>query len=301
MHSRIAICIGLALLMGACSRNERPLTDREYVHAIDQWHSNRIQNLKKESGWLNLIGLFWLKPGPNLFGSDPSCRVVLPASKAAPICGTLFLQNGQVYIDVNEDIPVLSDGKRVRRMRAWTDSDSATSHFELGSLRWFIIKRDDRYGVRLRDLESPAVTDFKGVERFPVDVRWRLEARWEAYDPPRTVLVPTILGTTDTSESPGALVFDVDGDTYRLEPIGRSTDESLFVIFGDRTNGRETYGGGRYLYVSQPDSAGRVIVDFNKAYNPPCVFTEFATCPFPPAQNKLQIAITAGEKMYGTH
>ena len=159
------------------------------------------------------------------------------------------------------------------------DTTGAPTMLALGSLHWHVIARDGRLGVRLRDVESPARAGFDGIPAFDVDPAWRLAARFERYDPPRTLQIPTILGTVSAQPSPGALVFDVDGQTQRLDVVGEPGDSTFFVIFGDRTNGETTYEAGRYLYVDAPDTAGRVVVDFNKAYNPPCAFTPFATCP----------------------
>jgi len=170
----------------------------------------------------------------------------------------------------------------------------------LGMLSWTIIKRGDRFGVRLRDHEHPLLQQFGGVETFPVDSTWRVKARFERNDPPKMLAIPTVLNTIDEEPSPGAFVFDVDNQTYRLDATGKMTDKELFVIFTDQTNGKETYGAGRFLYVATPDESGKTTIDFNKAYNPPCAFTEYATCPLPPEQNKLTIRTTAGEKNY-TH
>ena len=169
---------------------------------------------------------------------------------------------------------------------------------ELNSLSWFIIKRGEEYGVRLRDSENENITRFKGIEMFPIDTTWRVSAKLEPYDPPKIIEVPTILGTISKETSPGALVFRLRGNIYRLDPIAEPGDESLFVIFADQTNGSETYDAGRFLYVNKPNENDSTIIDFNKAYNPPCAFTSFATCPLPPTQNVLPIRITAGEKKY---
>ena len=152
--------------------------------------------------------------------------------------------------------------------------------------------------MRVKDKESPTLRAFHGIENFPADPKWRVEARFEPYDPPRPVRVPNILGTVDTESCPGALVFEIDGKSYRLDPVVERGETDLFVIFGDRTNGHGTYGAGRFLYAAAP-VGGRTVLDFNKAYNPPCVFTPYATCPLPPAENKLPIPIEAGEKAYG--
>jgi len=155
------------------------------------------------------------------------------------------------------------------------------------------------YGIRFRDLESEAVKNFKGLERFPVNQNWRVAAQFKEFKPPKKMSVPNILGQIDEELSPGAVVFTKDGQTYSLQTI--DAEDKLWLIFADGTSGEETYGGGRFLYIDKPDSNGNVIVDFNKAYNPPCVLTKFATCPLPPKENYIKLRVTAGEKMWGEH
>jgi uncharacterized protein (DUF1684 family) len=137
-----------------------------------------------------------------------------------------------------------------------------------------------------------------GVERFPVDESWKFNAKFEAYNPPKEIAVPNVLGQISKEKSPGAVVFEREGKTYKIDAVDEG-DDNLFLIIADQTNGDETYGGGRFMYVKKPDSTGIIILDFNKAYNPPCVFTKYATCPLPPLQNYLKLGIEAGEKMYG--
>ncbi|MEQ9289738.1 MAG: DUF1684 domain-containing protein, partial [Cyclobacteriaceae bacterium] len=156
-------------------------------------------------------------------------------------------------------------------------------------------------GVRVRDLESEAVKNFTGVERYPIDPVWRVEATWEKYEPIKYIDITNILGQTYQSPCPGALVFTIDEVEYRLDAIDDGTEGEYYILFGDKTNETETYPSGRYMYVKYPDEAGKVIVDFNKGYNPPCAFTEYATCPLPPRQNALNLTITAGEKNFGHH
>ncbi len=291
---RVLTALTAALLL-SCG----PETTTEYIQEIDAYYAKRYERLQSETGWLNLVGLYWLRDGDNTFGSDSSNQIVMP-DKAPAFGGTLTLKNDLVTLTSHKDAPIFHNGSPVRKMELITDADSNTTVLDMGPLRWFIIRRGSQFGVRLRDLESELVASFQGIDRFPTDVRWRFTARWEPYAPARIIPVPTILGTMDSMECHGALAFDVDGETYRLDAMGRR-DERLFLIFGDQTNNRETYGAGRYLYVDWPDSAGHIVLDFNKAYNPPCVFTDFATCPFPPPQNKLPIAIPAGEKKFGRH
>ena len=151
-----------------------------------------------------------------------------------------------------------------------------------------LIRRGDKIGVRVKDSQSQARRSFHGLDYFPIDPSWRIEARFEPYDPPRSISVPNVLGQDNAEKSPGALVFEHGGKTYRLDPVLERGETDYFVIFGDRTNGTDTYGAGRFLYVHPPVD-GKTIIDFNKAYNPPCVFTEYATCPLPPPQNKLPV------------
>ena len=258
---------------------------------INQWHENRIASLKSQSGWLNLSGLFWLKEGVHTFGAHESNDLVFPAGKASDHIGTFLLKDGAVSIKVNPGVEVLNNGVPVTEMDLIVGTE--LTH---GSLSWFVIEREGgRKAVRLRDSEHPDLQSFNGIERYEIDQAWRVKATMEAYDPPKLLTVPTIYGTVREQPSPGVLVFEIDGEEYRLDPID---GKRLFIIFADKTNGRGTYGAGRFLYIDPPGPDGTTVIDFNKAYNPPCAFTAFATCPLPPIQNRLQVAVTAGEKQY---
>jgi uncharacterized protein len=169
------------------------------------------------------------------------------------------------------------------------------------SLHWVIIKRADAFGVRLRDYEADAVSKFEGVEQYPIDLNWRIEAKFIPYESSKTIAITNVLGQTTPNPTPGYLEFQIEGKTFTLDALGAEEDDELFLIFADETSGEETYGGGRYMYVKKADASGKVIIDFNKAYNPPCVYTPHATCPLPPRQNILDVAITAGHKNYGDH
>jgi len=272
--------------------------DSLYISEIDRWHEERIESLTRPDGWLTLAGLFWLSEGENTFGTDASNDIVFPAGKAPDFLGSFFLRKGQVSMQIRPGVKVFHDGRPVQSLVLKDDSDGAPSVLEAGPLSWCVIKRGDRFAVRLKDRESPTLREFEGIERFPVDRKWRVEARLEPYDPPKTIPVPTVIGTVIEEHSPGALVFEMDGRSFRLDPIAESSDTDLFLVFGDETNGIETYGGGRFLVVAKPDSAGFTSIDFNKAYNPPCAFTPYATCPLPPEQNRLPFRVTAGEKSY---
>lgn len=277
----------------------KPEASPAYLAEINAWHQQRIERLKKENSWLTLAGLFWLQEGENTFGADEKNEIVFPV-KAAPFFGNLILKNGVVTFEPQKGVEVLCEGKPAGKMTLLNDTQENTTVLNYGDLRWYIIKRGDRYGIRLRDVKHKRLADFKGIERFPVDENWRIQAKFERYDPPKKVIVPDIIGGATEEKCFGAYVFEKDGKTWRLEttgdPAGR---KSMFVVFGDLTNKKTTYGGGRFIYIPVPDAQDNAVIDFNKAYNPPCVFSPYATCPLPTENNTLAIEVTAGEKMWG--
>jgi uncharacterized protein (DUF1684 family) len=183
-------------------------------------------------------------------------------------------------------------------VRFRVDSPEGGPVFRWGTLSWFVIERYGDYAIRLRDSASQARADFRGLETFPISSKWRILGHFHRYDPPRQIAAPNVLDIPSTSSSPGAVVFEVDGREFRLDVTGEPDARRFFLVFGDGTNGGETYAGGRFLSVGAPLAGDWIIIDFNEAYNPPCVFTPYATCPVPPDQNKLPIRIEAGEKMY---
>ncbi len=298
MKNLFQIILLISLIFSCKPVKEKAPADPAHVKEINDWHAKRVERLKSPTGWLSLVGLHWLKEGENRFGSDSSNQLVFP-QKAAGFCGKFILKNGKVTIEVAKGVEITHDKKPVSKMELEDDTDSNRTTLNMGSFQFFVIKRGHEFAIRLRDTENSLIKDFTGIERYPVDPSWRVEATFEPYDPPKIIAVPTIMGTIDSSICPGALVFEMEGETYRLEPVLEDGSDELFIIFGDKTNGAETYGGGRFLYSKMPSADNKVIVDFNKAYNPPCVFTEFATCPLPPSQNKLPIKIPAGEKKWG--
>jgi uncharacterized protein (DUF1684 family) len=292
---KIFLFILLAIIIWSCSgqNNNAP---KKYVKEINQWHKERVERLKQDNGWLNLVGLHWLEEGRNTFGSDESNDIVFP-SKAPEFIGTYYLNDSKVSVNINEGVKVLADEAEVDSMQVKTDMSADPTLMENGTLNWYIIKRGDKYGIRLRDLEAELVKNFDGVDRFPIDTTWRVKAEYVPYNPPKTVKIPTIINTINEAKVNGKLVFDIKGNKYSIDPL--PSGEGFFIIFADKTNGEETYGAGRFLYAEKPDSVGTTVLDFNKAYNPPCAFTNYATCPLPPKSNQLRVEITAGEKNYG--
>lgn len=285
----------LLLLAGIYLLPAFTFNDTAYEEQIQQWHQKRIESLKAESGWLNLAGLFWLDEGKNTFGGDSKNNVVFPADKSNPFLGEIWLDKGKVILKANPDAAVFNGDEPVTELDIFPNEKPVTLKHK--SLRWFIIKRGDKYAVRLRDLESEYLKGFTGIERYPVQEKWLVKARFEATTG-KKVSITDITGRTADQESPGTLVFSVNGKEYRLDAVGST--KNLFIIFADQTNKKETYGAGRFLYTSVEED-GTAWLDFNKSINPPCAFSPFATCPLPPKQNKLALAVSAGEKRYGDH
>jgi len=290
----------IALLATSCAEPSPKIDSAAYAQEIEQYRIARLAELKSDSGYLSLIGLFWLKEGENKFGSDPANEIVLPKEKVSRVAGVFTLKNGVVRLEAPANSNITAADKPATSLELKSDADDQPTVLHLGSLSLQIIKRGDKLGVRAKDKDNPARSNFAGIETYPVDQKWRLEARFEPYNPPKKMPIVNILGMESGEDSPGAVVFEVDGQAYRLDAIKEKGEAKLFMIFADNTSGKETYPAGRYLYVDPPDTAGRMIIDFNKAYSPPCAFTKFATCPLPPKQNRLPFAIEAGEK-YSRH
>ena len=289
------LLLAIFLLLTITSCTQKPTADPEYIKEIEDWDKRRVERLREENGWLNLAGLFWLKEGENKFGSANDNNIIFPSGPDN--IGILILKDSVVTVKINRGINVINNGNAVTEMTLLDDLSGNPTILQTGSLRWNVIKRTKGIGIRFRDLNADLVKNFKGIERFPVNEEWKIEASFDVYDPPKKILIPDIVGTVDEELCPGAVVFVKDGKEYRIDAI--DSGQRLFLIFADETSGVETYGAGRFMYVDKPDSAGKIILDFNKAYNPPCVFTKFATCPLPPKENYLKLRIEAGEKMWG--
>ena len=270
--------------------------DTTWRKEVEDFRKERVEDLKKEDGWFTLVGLSWLEEGENRFGSDPENPVVLPEGKSPKVAGVLVRKGDKVSVRVDPGAKVTVDGKPVTRLDLASDAEEEPTVLEMGSVSFYVIQRGDKVGVRVKDKESAALKAFHGLDTYPIEPAWRVEARFEPYDPPKTIGIPNILGQVTDSPAPGAVVFDWQGKTYRLDALGDPT-KGLSLIFADQTNGKETYGAGRFLETG-PVKDGKVVVDFNLAYNPPCAFTAFATCPLPPAQNRLALRVEAGEKRY---
>jgi uncharacterized protein (DUF1684 family) len=299
----LALAAGIALSgsLPAFAQAPPPAAKTDTFEAtVEAARKARNAELKEEDSWLTLVGLYWLEPGENRFGSGPENRVIFPAGKLPALAGTLIREGENVRIKVEPGVTITSEGKAVTEMALKSDNDEGTTHLEAGSVNFFVIRRGDRVGVRMKDRDSETRRSFQSLDFYPPNPAWRVTARFEPYQPPKQVPIPNVLGQVTDSPSPGAVVFEWQGKTYRLDALGSTANEPLSLIFGDATNGHETYGAGRFLETEAPKD-GKVVVDFNLAYNPPCAFTAFATCPLPPAENKLALKIEAGEKKFGPH
>jgi len=273
---------------------------QEHLRDVERWRAGRLAALTGPSGWLTVVGLTWLREGPNTVGADPASDVPLPASAPGRV-GAIELSDGRARFVPEPGVRVQHRHRTVRdALELIDDAGGPPTRLTVGSVAFYLISREDGLGVRVKDAEAPARAAFEGIRHYPVDARWRLEARFEPYEPPRTVKVPTVLDSFETYDVPGAVAFDVDGETYRLDAFLEHGETDLFIVFGDLTNRDQTFGGGRFLYAPPADAAGRVILDFNRAYNPPCVFTPHATCALPLPQNRLPVRIEAGELRYGS-
>ena len=252
-----------------------------YQTEIAQWRRQREEALQRDGGWLTVAGLFWLHEGANTFGKDPGNEIVLPDGQAT--AGVFELHGGKVTVRM--------DGAT---RELWPDSLDVA---KVGRLSLFVIQRSDKFGIRLKDPQSQYRRDFHGIETYPAQEEYKVTAKWLVE--PRKIPILNILGQTESMDSPGYALFSLHGHQYRLRPYLETADaKELFYVFRDQTSAKETYGAGRFLYSAMP-AGGHVVLDFNKAYNPPCAFTPYATCPLPPPENRLAVRIEAGEKKYG--
>lgn len=275
--------------------------DDDYHREIQSWRKQRLERLQAPDGWLSLVGLDWLKPGINKIGSASDNDIVI--GKAPAHLGSVEWKGDQVTITLAKDSAATIDGKRLASAELLDDAHENPTTIAFESVRFYLIDRaGGKKGLRIKDSEAKTRTGFVGIDAYPVDPSWRIEAQWVAFDPPHTLEIPNVIGTIDKMPVPGKAVFERDGKTFELLPVLETDDaDELFFIIADKTSGKETYGAARFVYSAMPKD-GKVVIDFNKAYNPPCAFTSFATCPLAPPQNRLAVAVTAGEKKYrGSH
>lgn len=271
-----------------------------YQAEIEKYRAARLERLKSPTGWLTLIGLHWLKDGKNTVGAAKNNDIVLAAGPAK--VGTVTLDKGTLTFEPDPGsgmtTPITVDGKRVKKTTLKDDASGEPSLVQFGSITFYAIDRNGKKGLRVKDTNAKTRTGFTNIDFYPIDPSWRIEAKFTPFDPPHTLEIPNVIGQIDKMPVPGKVEFERDGKTYTLLPVIETPgDKELYYIFADRTSAKETYGGGRFFYSDMPKD-GKVVIDFNKAYNPPCAFTPHATCPLAPPENRLAIPVTAGEKKY---
>ncbi len=295
MKSDIAILLTCAsLLCASCGQTEDPGDLLQYEADILQWRAERLQRLQGPGGYLNLVGLFWLTPGTTTIGSASDNDIVFPMA-AADYVGELQVSDQGVMFVVANDVDVRVDNQPVQAVLVADDTTGAAVTVTHASIVWTIIKRDGRFALRLRDYEHPAIAAFPPIEYYPINPALRVAAELHRFAEPKILKVDTVIeGLGWQPESPGVVVFELENQSLQLEAY--ASGDELFFVFGDRTSGRETYPAGRFLYAELPADGELTVLDFNRAYNPPCAFNDFATCPVAAPQNRLPIRIEAGEK-----
>jgi uncharacterized protein len=295
----IAVSIAATRFTAPVLAGENPqpsAPDAAYVQSFDKWKADLVDDLK--TNWLSLAGLFWLKPGENSFGSDASNAVVFPKGPAH--AGVFDLQATDVMVKFAPDTHATIDGKPVTTAKLQPDTSGSPTVVELGSLRIKVIVRGQRIGIRLKDVDSEEVKNYRGPTFFPLDLSYRVTASWIPSDGKKTVDVPNVLGDTTPTTVAGTVVFKINGQEVRLTALGGNASKGLSFVLNDLTSKTDTYPGGRFL-ETDPVVNGTVVIDFNRAYNPPCAVTPYATCPLAPKENRLAVAIPAGEKYDRTH
>lgn len=274
------------------------LSPSEHQEQISDWRQRRHERLASEDGWLTLVGLEWLVEGENPIGSSPANSIMVPGGPK--IWGSVFVEGDEIRFIPVEGTDVLIDGDPASEVQLLADSQGVPTVVSSGNLSFYVIFRES-YALRIKDAKAATLLEFEGMDNFEFQPDWRFEASFIPAEKGQTIEIANVLGQVSPSPVYGYAEFEREGKTYRLMGLGDENSESVWFLFADRTSGRETYGAGRYLYSDGLPSEGRLVIDFNKAYNPPCVFSEYATCPLTPQENRLDLAVTAGEKNYHAH
>ncbi len=292
-----AILAAVSVVCGNASAADKPAAvDSAYQQSFEKWKGDLVDDLKQE--WLPLAGLFWLKPGENSFGTDAKNAIVFPKGPAH--AGSFILQGQNVTVKFAPGVSAVIAGKPATTAELQPDTADNPTVVELGNLRFHVIIRGARVGIRLKDLGSDAVRQFREAQFFPLDLSYRVTATFLPSDGKQTVEVPNVLGDVSPTPVAGTAVFKLNGQELRLTDLGGDAAQGLFFVFSDPTSKSDTYPGGRFLKTG-PVTNGTVVLDFNRAYNPPCAVTPYATCPLAPKENRLSVAIPAGEEYDHKH
>jgi uncharacterized protein (DUF1684 family) len=301
---RLPVALAATLTLGAALAPTQAAAPAAAVDSaaeqagVLQWREQRFSSLTSDTGWLTLAGLFWLREGRNSFGSSSGNDLVLNTPALANTAGVFELTGRTVRFLAQSAGGVTLAGAPAGDVVLKTDASGDPTILASGTLRFFVIERGGKFAVRVRDLNNRRRREFRGLQYFPISSSWVVTAHFVPYPAGRRIKIINILGMEEEDVSPGAVVFTKDGREWRLDTVQEGPGEpELFIMFADGTSGRETYGGGRFLYIPLP-SANSATLDFNKAFNPPCALNDFATCPLPPPQNRLQLRVEAGELKY---
>jgi uncharacterized protein (DUF1684 family) len=266
-----------------------------YQTEIKEWDAKRLESLKSATGWVNLAGLYWLKPGENRFGKSKTNELVFDHPEFPDQLGSFVLTDKEVRWKTASGQTVLDKNSPVEETVIFQVEAGQPKSLAYKTFRWSIIKRENLIGVRFRDLANPALDKLQKIDRFKPTSKWVIKASFEPSLIP-TILTTNILGQTYSQPHPGKVIFEIDGKKFVLDVVDEGDPDAYHIVFGDDTNGEESYASGRFLDIPKPDANGQTVIDFNKAYNPPCAFSEFSTCPIPTKANTLPIRILAGEK-----
>lgn len=295
MVKKIFCVVLMSYFAIACSTNElgTAVVPPDYETELEEFYNVRLHSLTHETGWMRLAGMYWLNEGKNTFGSGQSSDVVFPDGFIPQNAGTFIVDGEIVRMEVNPGVLITIEGEPI--LNAIIFDSGIVKKVNHGSLEWIVIKRGDLLGIRLYNSYNPEVDEFTGFPRYETDLNYFVNARLVTYDVPQTVRIINILGQEEELPSPGTLEFEIKGEKHSLITLEGST--RMFVILGDLTNRTETYQAGRYMYIDYPDAGSDLtVIDFNKAYNPPCSYSAYTTCQLPPPQNMLSVEIPAGEK-----
>ena len=265
---------------------------------IGEWRQSRHDRLASDNGWMTLVGLEWLQEGENRVGSSPDSTAKIPGGPAD--WGSIYLAGDELRFVPAAGSGVLVDGSEVSETVLVADSQGTPTLVSHGNLSFYVLFRES-YGLRIKDTQAPALLSFTGVPDYNIQADWRYEARFIPAEPGETIEIGNVLGHLSSAPVYGYVEFERDGEVFRLLGLGEEDSESIWFLFADRTSGKETYGAGRFLYSDGMPVNGQLVIDFNKAYNPPCAFNDYSTCPLPPQENRLKLAVTAGEKDYHSH
>ena len=264
-----------------------------HQQSVEAWRTARHERLMKTDGWLTLVGLEWLNEGESRVGSAADNDIQLSGGPA--YWGSVFLENDKLSFSTTDSDNVKINNESLAKTTLNADVDGTPTLVSSESMSFFVIFRGS-YGLRIKDANAKALKNFKGVDNFPIDKTWRIDGRFIRAEEGASIEIVNVLGQVTDSEVFGTFEFEMEGKTHSLLALGSEDSESLWFIFADRTSGRETYGAGRFLYSDSMPENGRLVVDFNKAYNPPCAFNPYSTCPLPPQRNRMDLLVTAGEK-----